>query len=247
MLKNVFCEVEYIGTNYFGFQIQNKKKKETTIQEVIENALERLFKERIRITYASRTDRGVHAKGQVINFKVDTKIPFANIKNALNSFLPYDIRIKKIKRVPLEFHSRYDALSKTYQYLILNRKEPSVFWDKFCWHIPEEINIELIKKVSEKIKGKRDFSLFAKQAFCYKNCVREIKNILIKKRGAFLSINIEGDGFLRNMVRNIVSFLIKVGTKKIELEEADLILKRKLNYINRPAPACGLYLLKIKY
>jgi tRNA pseudouridine38-40 synthase len=247
MFKNILCEVEYVGSNYFGFQIQNKKKKEITVQEVIEDALEKLFSKKIRINYASRTDRGVHAFGQVINFKIDTKIPLSNIKNALNSFLPPDVKIKKIKKVPLEFHSRYNAFSKIYRYLILNKKQPSVFHQKFFWQIREKLDIDMMKKGAKKIKGKRDFSLFAKQSSNYKNCVREIKDIEIKKRGSLIIIDIEADGFLRNMARNIVSFLVRLGKKEIDLKEIDKILKKEKKYTNFPAPACGLYLLKVKY
>ncbi|HIE35864.1 MAG TPA: tRNA pseudouridine synthase A [Candidatus Omnitrophica bacterium] len=182
MFKNILCEVEYVGTDYFGFQIQNKKKKEITVQEVIEDALEKLFHKKIRIVYASRTDRGVHAQGQIINFKIDTKIPLSNIKNALNSFLPYDVKVKKIRKVSLDFHSRYNTLSKTYRYLIINRRQPSVFWQKFCWQIEEKLDIDLMRKAAKKIKGKRDFSIFIKQPSNYKNCTREIKNIEVKKK-----------------------------------------------------------------
>ncbi|MCD6584076.1 MAG: tRNA pseudouridine(38-40) synthase TruA, partial [Candidatus Omnitrophica bacterium] len=118
MVKNIFLEIEYDGTNYFGWQIQSKEKKAKgrTIQEKIQQALEKLFNRKVKINYAGRTDRGVHAYSQCINFKIDTNIPLKNIRLALNSFLPSDISIKRIKKVPLDFHARFNAKSKIYRY-----------------------------------------------------------------------------------------------------------------------------------
>jgi len=247
MSKNIFLEIEYLGTNYFGFQIQNKKKKEITVQEVLEKALKNLFRSDIRIIYSSRTDRGVHARAQAVNFKVLTKIPLLNIKTAINSLLPSDIRVKRVKEVSLDFHSRFSAKSKVYRYTILNKKELSVFWKDFCWHVKDDIDIDLMKKSSQKLIGNRDFSLFAKEAKIYKNCQRNLKKIEIKKRGSFIYIDIEAQGFLRNMARNIVSFLIRVGIKEISFKDISLILNKRMPYINRPAPASGLCLSRVKY
>jgi tRNA pseudouridine38-40 synthase len=254
MLKNILLELEYDGTNYFGWQIQNRSQKSEvrsqklkTVQGELERALERLFKRKIRIIYAGRTDKGVHAKGQVVNFTIDTNIPLENIKNALNGFLAPDIRVKRVKRVPLDFHSRFNVKSKIYRYVIWNKKEPDVFSRNYAWLLPQKLIIEKMKKISRKLAGYKDFALFAKEAHKYKNCHRTIKNISIKKRGSFVYIDIEADGFLRNMARNIVSFLVKVGTAKLSLKEAKDILARKKPHINRPAPPHGLYLWKVNY
>ncbi|UCD15972.1 MAG: tRNA pseudouridine(38-40) synthase TruA [Candidatus Omnitrophota bacterium] len=247
-MKNIFLEIEYEGTNYFGFQIQNKKQKqEQTVQAVLEKALERLFNQSLRLTYTGRTDRGVHACAQGANFKVDTRIPLKNIKEALNSFLPSDVRVKKVKRVPLDFHCRFWAKSKVYRYIISLKKEVPVFERNFCWHIPQSLNLEKMREVSQKIVGKRDYSLFAKEVKRYKDCVRQIKSIIFRKRESFLYIDIEADGFLRGMARNIVSFLVRVGEGKLSLEQASSILQYKAPYSKRSAPACGLYLFKVKY
>jgi tRNA pseudouridine38-40 synthase len=248
MQKNILLKIEYLGTRYFGFQLQDKKgKREISVQQVIERALARLFRKKIRITYSSRTDRGVHAYGQVVNFKVDTKIPPKNIKTGLNAFLPNDVRVKTVKVAPVGFHARFWAKSKIYRYIILNRKEPTVFWHNFSWHIAKPLNIVAMKAVSKKLLGKKDFSLFAKEAKNYKDCIREVKNIAIEKRGSFIYIDIEANGFLRNMVRNIVSFLVKVGEDRIDSKPAADIIKKNIPYHNQPAPAAGLYLVKVKY
>lgn len=247
-MRNIFIEIEYLGTNYFGFQIQSKKdKKEITIQGVIEDAIYKLLGERIRIVYAGRTDRGVHAKSQGINFKTTSKISIDNIKKALNSLLPKDIRIKKIKEVALSFHSRFWVNSKVYRYIILNAPEPSVFWNSLSWHLEEKLDIDLMKKAASKIEGKRDFYCFAKDASHYKDCIRNVMSISIKKKGLFIYIDVKGDGFLRGMVRNITAELVKVALKQMPISDIPKIIKRKIPHANKPAPAYGLYLKKLNY
>lgn len=209
--------------------------------------MERLFCQKIRVVYASRTDRGVHAKGQCVNFKVDTKIPIKNIKAALNSFLPSDITIKGIRRVPLDFHARFSAKSKLYRYIISNKKEPSVFERNYSWYVSDDINLTRMQKAITHIVGKRDFSCFAKQAHRYKQCTRHIMKVTVKKRSRYIYIDVEGDGFLRNMVRNIVSFLVAIGKKTIPLKSTGKIIRKEIPYIKKPAPGCGLYLLKVRY
>ena len=247
-MQNILLEIEYLGTNYFGFQIQHKKNKsEITVQSVLEKALGDLFKENIRITASGRTDRGVHAKAQVVNFKVNTKIPLANIKLALNTLLPSDVRIKKIKRMPLDFHARFSAKSKIYRYIILNSRDFSVFQKDFAWQLNLNLDLDKMRKAAKKLLGRRDFCVFAKQASKYKDCHRLLKKISIKKSKNRIFIDIEAEGFLRCMVRNIVSFLAKIGEGKLDAADTLDILSGKIPYINKPAPASGLYLYKVNY
>ncbi|MBU1121348.1 MAG: tRNA pseudouridine(38-40) synthase TruA [Candidatus Omnitrophota bacterium] len=248
MDKNIFLEIEYDGTNYFGFQIQNKKqKKEETIQGALEKTLEKLFNEKIRVVYTGRTDRGVHAYAQGVNFKVDTCVPLKTIQKVLNDFLPTDIQIKKVKNVSADFHSRFSAISKTYRYIISSKKELPVFNRNFCWHIAEPLDLDKMKTVSKKLGGNNDFSIFATEVKRYKTCVRQVKGIIIRKTAGNIYIDIEADGFLRSMVRNIVLFLVQIGLQKISLKQANDILERKIPYSKKPAPAAGLYLLKVNY
>ncbi|MEI8349724.1 MAG: tRNA pseudouridine(38-40) synthase TruA [Candidatus Omnitrophota bacterium] len=248
MLKNIFLKIEYLGTNYFGFQLQNKKDiKENSVQEALEGALFKLYKKKIRITYASRTDRGVHAGGQAINFKIDSQIPLRNIKSGLNAFLPQDIRVKSVKIVPADFHARFWAKSKIYRYIILNREDASVFWENFAWHRPRVLDLVAMRRVARELMGKKDFSLFAKEERSYNDCTRCIKAITLRKKGSLVHVDIEANGFLRNMARNIVSFLVAIGEGRITVDEALSVLERKRHYHNKPAPACGLYLMKVKY
>ncbi|MFA5271240.1 MAG: tRNA pseudouridine(38-40) synthase TruA [Candidatus Omnitrophota bacterium] len=247
-MENIYLEVEYLGTNYFGFQLQDKKgKRQITVQEVLQKAIRKLFKRKIKIVYASRTDRGVHAKAQTVNFKVDNNIPVKNIRKALNAFLPADVRIKKVKIVSDGFHSRFGAKSKIYRYSILNKPEPTVFLSAISWHIAKPLNIPKMVRIAKKIKGVKDFSLFSKEPSTYETCVRDLKAISIKKSKGFIFIDLEASGFLWNMARNIVAFIIKVGTGGIGFQEAIEILDKNKKYTNKPAPAQGLCLRKVKY
>jgi len=247
-VKNILLELEYVGSSYFGFQIQEKGgKNQTTVQGVLEETLAKLFREKIRIVASGRTDRGVHAKAQVVNFKVDTKIPLEKIKPALNKLLPSDVRVKKVKKVSGDFHARFSVKSKIYRYLILNTKKPSVFWHNLAWYVDGDLDIDLMEKASRKIKGKRDFSVFAKKAKKDKDCIRDIKVISIKKKSSFIYIDIEANGFLRFMARNIVSFLVKLSKGSTPLKDISLILRGRIPYINKPAPPGGLYLYKVIY
>jgi len=246
--KNILLELEYVGSNYFGFQIQEKgKKSQATIQEVLEEALTRLFREKIRVAASGRTDRGVHARAQIVNFKVSTKIPLTNIKIALNTFLPSDIRVKKIKKVPEDFHARFSVKSKIYRYIIFQHREDSVFWRNFAWHLSTPLNLEKMRKAAKRLIGKKDFALFAKDAKSYKDCKRRVKNITIRKRANLISIDIEAEGFLRSMARNMVSFLVRASIEDTGFKDISLILKGKIPYINKPAPPEGLYLYKVVY
>ena len=253
MLKNILLDIEYDGTNYFGWQIQNISKAKSrelrlpTVQEKIEDAIEKLFGEKIKIAYAGRTDRGVHAKAQCVNFKVYTRIPLKNIRRALNTFLPKDIYVKKVKKMPQDFHCRFSTKSKIYRYIILNRNKFSVFTRNYAWHIGGKINLSAMRETASCIIGRKDFACFARQASAYKSCVRVVKNISIKKRGSFIYIDIEASGFLRNMARNIVSFLVMTGKEKLSQNDAVRIIEGKAQYTNKPAPPGGLYLIKVNY
>jgi tRNA pseudouridine38-40 synthase len=248
MLKNIFLELEYRGTAYYGFQLQDKKNSpQITVQQVLEEALRKLYCEKIRIQYSSRTDKGVHAHGQCVNFKTAKNIPCENIKRALNTFLSQDVRVKRVKYVSREFHSRFSAKSKLYRYIIRNHRDCSVFWNEYCWHIPYFLDIKKMNLAAKKITGNRDFAVFAKKADKYHSCVRHVKFIQIKQKGKFIHIDIEANGFLRNLARNIVTFLVRVGQGKIALTQIKNILAKKTSYSNIPAPAAGLYLVKVKY
>ncbi len=253
MKKNIFLEIEYDGTDFYGSQIQNRRQvngqtvSEPTIQSKLEQALEKLFNCPVRVVLAGRTDRGVHARGQGVSFSLDTKIPLPNIKQALNTFLPDSIRVRKIKKVPADFHARFSARYKTYCYRIFNNPEPSVFERHRSWFVPQELSMGKMEKCSRLLIGEKDFRLFAREASAYHDCRRTIYEIKFGKKGGCIVIKFRGNGFLRCMVRNIVSFLVRAGCGEISLPQARCIVRGKSRYINHPAPAGGLYLHKVTY
>lgn len=254
-MKNIYLELEYDGTNFYGWQIQNrpsvvkaKYRKLKTVQHTLEKAIKKLFHKKIGIVYSGRTDKRVHAKCQVVNFKTETHIPEESIKQALNTFLPDCIYVKKVKFVDLDFHARFRAKSKVYRYIILNRKEKDTFLRNYSWWIPDKLKISPMKRASCYLLGKKDFSSLAQKASKYEHCRRRIKKISIKKDRDFVYIDIEADGFLRGMARNIVSLLIDVGRRKYDPSTIREIIKGKnRSLFGKPAPARGLYLWKVRY
>ncbi len=141
-MRNIKLTIEYDGTNYAGWQCQKSKVK--TIQETIEKALQRILGEKIKVIGSGRTDAGVHALGQVANFKTNSTMPVGKLQKALNSSLPDDIVIAKIEEVGLDFHSRFDAKSKVYRYTILNRAYPSALLKNSVYFYPHTLNIKLM-------------------------------------------------------------------------------------------------------
>ena len=244
-LRNVKLTLEYDGTRFFGFQRQPGKR---TVQSELEKAFKRLFRKKIKISSASgRTDRGVHARGQVINFKINSKIPLFKIQQALNTYLPEDLVVVKVNEMSLSFNARFWAKTKTYQYTVLNSKTRSPLYRKSSYYFPYSLNVSLIKKAGKMIIGRHNFKSFQSKADS-RNSVRTLHRLTIEKRGDLLVFIAEGDGFLYNMVRNIVGTLLLVGTKKISLADFKEILdKCNRSHLGPTAPPQGLCLLRVKY
>jgi len=243
---NIKLILEYDGTSYHGWQ---KQPGFLTIQEVIERNLYSLVKEEIKVTAAGRTDAGVHAKGQVINFITSTSIPCFAIKYALNSRLPKDIRVKKAERVPLDFNARKSALSRLYRYIIYNSVFHSPFYRNFTWHIPFPLKIDKMSKACQLLIGRYDFSSFQSQGSPTFSSIREIKKFVLFKKGKFIIAYIKADSFLYKMVRNMMGTLIEVGKGKIPFSEINSILEAKNRRFAGPttAPPQGLYLVRVNY
>lgn len=235
----------YNGNNYVGFQSQKNGK---AIQDVIEKALKRIFGEDIRIVMASRTDAGVHAKGQVFHFDNEKIIDNYKLKGAINALIPKDIHIIKIEKVGDDFHARYCVKNKTYEYLI-NVGEYDVFLDGFAYQCPFKLDIDLMKKGAELFIGTHDFSSFNTTTYKEKaNQTRTISEFKISKNKNILKIRVTGDGFLRNMVRIMVGTLIDLGRGQKEISEIEEMLKIPNKSTRRyNSTGSGLYLVKIRY
>jgi tRNA pseudouridine38-40 synthase len=236
--------IAYIGTAYKGWQIQPNSP---TIQGVIEDLLLKIFKERVVLKYSSRTDAGVHALEQVANFTCETKYNEHQVLLMLNTQLPEDIVIKSVEKVPLEFDSRR-AKRKTYFYRIHNSKIKDPFKLRRAWWLPYKLNkIEMLAAL-EVFKGKKDFNAFMSSGGGAKTTIREIYDIRFVEDGDEIKIYFTANGFLKQMVRNIVGTVVDIGKGRYKASE----VKGMLESCDRTkagvtAPACGLYLEKVVY
>jgi len=252
-MRNVRLTITYDGTNYCGWQKQKREfrgVKERTIQGTIEETLGKLLQEKIKLIGSGRTDSGAHAFGQVANFKTKSILSLKEMGKGLNALLPRDIRIKKIIGAPERFNSRYDALSKTYQYLISRQDSP--FLLNYAYFCPYKLDLSAMRKASGFLIGKHNFSSFQAAGSKIKKSVRSIEKLSIRKKKTtcsdLITIKIEASGFLYKMVRNIVGTLLEVGKGKIAPQEVKKILHKKDRKFAGPtAPAKGLYLKEVRY
>lgn len=244
-MKNIKLTIEYDGTNYSGWQKQPHKK---TVQLAIEEAVKKITGETIALLGSGRTDSGVHALGQVANFKTNTNLDTGKLHKALNSILPDDIAVIEVEEASENFHSQYDSKSKIYQYRILNRSYPSAHLRKKVWLINQKLDIEQMRKASDFLLGTHDFKVFSHQNLTVKTTVRNVLNSHLSKNGDLIEFEIEADGFLKRMVRMIVGTIVNVGKGKLGPEEFAYILEsQKKNKFVGSAPPYGLFLKEVKY
>ena len=235
--------VSYDGTAYQGWQKQPDKN---SVQAKIETALSRLCQHGVKITGAGRTDKGVHAFGQVFHFDCDKK--FNDICKSINSQLPEDIRIVSCKPVSDEFHSRYDAKWKHYSYII-NTGKFNPIQRNYAYQLGIELDEEKMQEAAKALVGTHDFSSFnATRKDEIEDQVRTIYKIEVKRRGSLVTVDYYGDGFLRYMIRMMTGALIEAGKGKITAEDIQNIMeKMDKTACNFNVPACGLYLIEISY
>ena len=246
MLKNFKITIEYDGSAYHGWQ---RQVKESTIQGKIENALMKMTEKKATLIGSGRTDAGVHAYGQVANFRCDTTLGPDVFQRGLNSLLPNDIVVKECIEVPENFHARYNAISKSYHYKILNRIIPAAINYHYAWHIQKKLNLASMRNAIHYIIGTHDFRAFEGAGSPRSNTTRCVMNAdLVEIDDGYLVFEIKGDGFLRFMVRNIVGTLVDVGLEKITPDEFNGILESKdRNFAGVTAPAHGLFLMQVEY
>lgn len=254
--RNIRIVLEYDGTGFCGWQSQKSGK---SIQGTIQGTLEKITGEKIKLIGSGRTDAGVHALGQVANFKLQSPISLSKIKTALNSLLSPSIVIREIEEVSTDFHAQISAKRKRYVYFILNDEFSSPFLDRYCWQIKQPLNWQKMKEALKFLKGKHDFKSFQSVGTPVKSTMREIYKIEIKKaqsRGAWrypptknlYEIMIEGNGFLKQMVRNMVGTLVEIGKEKLSISDIKKILKAKdRTKAGATAPAKGLFLVIVNY
>lgn len=244
-MKNIVLKVEYDGTNYAGFQIQPKLK---TIQGELEKAISKTLRQEIKIVAAGRTDVGVHALGQVINFKCNTDIDIGNLPKVVNYNLPDDISVVGAKYERENFSARFDAKAKVYRYYIYNSRYRSAIYNKYSFNYPHKLNLKRMKDASKILIGTHDFTSFMGRDSDVKDAIRTLYEINIEQNGDFFILDFYGKSFLRNMIRIMVGSLVEIGRGKKEIEFLENALKeKKRESAGYTAPSCGLFLMKVIY
>lgn len=244
-LKNIKLIIAYKGTNFRGWQKQNDT---LGIQGEIERACEKAFnKEYIEIIGSGRTDAGVHAMAQVANFIVDSNIPVEKYPEIINRHLPDDIAIVDAEEVDMDFHSRYLAHRKTYKYLIYPSKFRSPFYSDISYNVRKELDFKKMKESMKDLEGEHDFRGFMRTGSSVKTSVREIYRADIYREGELIAIEIEGSGFLYNMVRIIAGTIVDIGKGKITESLSDIIKSGERERAGHTAPAQGLFLKSVDY
>ena len=223
-MKRIKLVTAYDGTNYHGSQIQNNGE---TIEGVLKAELSSLLKEEINLIGASRTDAGVHARGNVFVFDTESRIPPEKFTYALNARLPEDVRVQDSCEVPLDFHPRHQDTVKTYEYKILNRKLPLPEYRLYAHFTYDALDVDKMNEACAHFIGEHDFASLCAAGSQVESTVREIYDLHVEKSGDLLTISVTGNGFLYNMVRIIAGTLMKVGTGHILPEEIPGILEAK--------------------
>lgn len=278
VMKNIKLLIEYDGTNYHGWQEQNSalsplssasrqwrqpsavsQKKIITIQGMLQEKLKTITGADVKVIGSSRTDAGVHAFGQVASFLTDSYLEPGVLQRALNSLLPEDIRILNAEEVNEAFHPRYDAVSKSYFYLISNMGISSAFLYRYAWRVPHRLDLDSMKEAGSLLHGRHDFSAFRGAGCGAKTTGRDILSFNIERleridfmtaglSGDFIKIRIEANAFLRYMVRNIVGTLVDIGRGKMAAHAISDAFELKDRRKTGPtAPATGLFLEAIRY
>ena len=246
MVKNFKITTEYDGTCFHGWQ---RQKKERSVQGEIEKVLETITTSKITLAGSGRTDAGVHALGQVAHFKCTTKLSPETLMKGLNSLLPNDIVILSCEQADDDFHARFNTKSKVYNYRILNQPLPSAIRRQYVWHIAKKLDVDAMRKALDHIKGKHNFSAFEGSGSPRSHSTRHMMNAEItNSKEGLLVVELEADGFLKFMVRNIVGTLVDVGFGKVTPEGfKEILLSKDRNLASPTAPPQGLFLIQVKY
>ncbi len=243
--RNILIEISYNGSKYHGFQVQ---KNAITIEEVVQDAIERIIGVRENIVGCSRTDTGVHANSYFFNMITENPISCERLLHALNAHLPYDIAALSCKNVTLDFHARYHAKEKEYIYKILNSPIKNPFMHELLYQYKYEIDVEKLNRAAQDFVGTHDFSAFCTKDNKKRTTIRTIYEAKVWREKDIVYFKVRGNGFLYNMVRIMVGTLIRIAQNKIKEDEIpDIINSLDRKRAGVTAPACGLYLNKVIY
>ena len=239
-------KIEYDGTSFVGWQFQ---KNGLSIQEILQKAIFNFSKEKVAVTGAGRTDSGVHALAQIAHFDLKKKINKKNFLPGINQHIGNKpVTVLKINKASKKFHARFDAKKRTYQYTIINRQSPLTLQKNKAWHIRKKLDIKVMKKGAKLLLGTHDFSTFRSSSCGAKSPIKTMEKISIKKNQEKITLKFISRSFLQQQVRSMVGCIKYLGDGKWKLEDFKKSFKSKSRLkCAPPAPACGLYLAKIKY
>jgi len=238
--------IEYDGTGYHGFQLQAKL---ATVQGELERALGKLTGERRRVLAASRTDAGVHARGQVVSFRTASRLSTPTFVSGLNHYLPGDIAVRAAFRVGDSVNVQRDAVSREYRYYILNGPTRSPIRRRFSYLMPGEMDIKAMNEVCQVLVGEHDLASFASQMEVGKrSTIKNVSRARVDREGESVVFSMVANSFLPHQVRNTVGLLLKVGSGKMNMGEVlDIMEARKPGLAGPTVPACGLFLERVNY
>ena len=243
---NYRCIIQYDGTNYEGWQKQNRT--EETVQGKFEKALLKVTGEEVAVIGAGRTDSGVHALGQTANFHLKTPWACHDLETALNEELPDTVNIEKLEKTDDRFHSRFDAVRKKYRYRIRTGAHKNVFDRRFVWQYGKPLDMEAMKKGAAYLAGRHDFTAFCGNKKMKKSKVRTVESVTIEIKGDEMSVIFVGDGFLQGMVRIMTGTLVEIGEGKRKAEDIPLIFTSlSRERAGFTAPPQGLILESVSY
>lgn len=242
-MNNYKMILQYDGTGYSGWQIQENAK---TIQQEIINAIKIILKEEVNLIGSGRTDAGVHALGQVANFRSEKEIDLYKFQFSLNSILPQDISVLSIEKVRESFHSRFDAKKRSYIYLISQFKSP--FYKNYSFFYPQKIDLEILSDLSKLFLGRKNFSSFCKKKSEVENKFCEVNEISWSNQFDLIVFKVSADRFLHGMVRAIVGTLLKaLKMEKPEEYIQEVFRSEDREFAGEAVPAKGLFLYKVEY
>ncbi len=244
-MRNLLLRLMYDGSFYHGWQVQPNG---ITVQEALQDAIEQILGVRENVVGCSRTDAGVHANDFCCNIRTENEIDCYRFQGALNAVLPESISVKSVSEVELDFHARYNCVTKQYVYRVWNASYKNPFLVNRAWHYKNKIDEDFLNEQAQAYIGTHDFKAFCSAGSTVEDTVRTVKSFSVTRDGDEVLFTVEADGFLYNMVRIMVGSLIEISENKIEKDKLSAIIESKDRALaGRTAPAQGLFLNKVKY
>ncbi len=242
-MRNIKLIIEYDGTNYHGWQFQPERR---TVQSELEKALLQLTQEQVKLYCAGRTDTGVHALGNVVNFNTESKLALTIFEKGLNRFLPLDIRIIKAEEVAADFHARFSAKYRKYRYVISPIRH--AIGRRYQWYCRYQLNFELIQQASQYLIGEHDFQAFSKADPQQPHYLSDVVALTWEQKDDCFVMEITANRFLHNMVRIIVGTMVEVGRGNLNPEQIpEILASRNRKLAGKTVPPNGLILVEVGY